>query len=79
MPTLTHIYLEKEYTIGYTYYHGSRSMPSGTPEDPEDYDIIQIWNDCGDEVSEELFDEIKNSCDMIAKIREDMMDYMEYK
>ena len=68
MPTLTHIFNDIEYTIGYTYY----------PKDPEDYDVIQIW-DGNKAVSEELFDQVLLSCDMIAKIREDRAGYEDWR
>ena len=77
MPTLTHIFNGIEYTIGYTYYRGDRSMPGGTPDDPEDYEIIQIWKD-EKPVSPELFDQILLDVDMIEKIREDRAEMEEY-
>lgn len=73
MPTLRHIFNDLEYTIGYTYYRGNN-----TPEDPEDFEIIQIWNEHGDIISEDLFDQILSSCDMIELIKEDMIEYGEY-
>jgi hypothetical protein len=73
LPTLSHIFDDIEYTVGYTYYRGN-----GTPEDPEDFDIIQIWNEHEDPVSEDLFDQILCSCDMVELIREDMKNDRHY-